>query len=233
MIFGDIVKVTPSSKVVGDMALMIWSQGLSREDVEDPRVEVAFPDSVVDMLIGNLGQPEGGWPEAIRKKVLKDEEPISVRPGASVPPADFEAVHAKVVADLKLSAEDTEDEVVDDEDLYGYLMYPKVFLEYRTRHRVFGPVRTLPTQTFFYGMKPGEQITAEIDPGKRLEILLQTVGGTSDNGQVKVHFELNGQPREVTVPVVKARFTVRAKADSANPLHIAAPMPGLVIGVVA
>ena len=235
MIFGDIVKVTPSSKVVGDMALMMVSQNLSRSDVEHPDIEVAFPESVVDMLKGNLGQPEGGWPMAIQKKVLKGETPNTQRPGAGVPPADIVAVRAKVMADLKIGTEDNEDESLDDEDLNGYLMYPKVFMDYRARHATYGPVRTLPTHTFFYGMQPGEQITAEIDAGKRLEVLMQTVGGTSDTGQVKVYFELNGQPREVTVPnrSAKAKVAARAKADGANPSHIAAPMPGLIIGVVA
>lgn len=235
MMFGDIVKVTPSSKVVGDMALMMVSQNLSRANVEDPNIEVAFPDSVVDMLKGNLGRPEGGWPSAIVKKVLKGAQPITSRPGAAVPSADIAAIRAKVVADLNLGTEDNEDEVLDDEDLNGYLMYPKVFLDYRARHRIYGPVRALPTAVFFYGMQPGEQLTAEIDPGKRLEIQLQTVGTTSETGQVKVFFELNGQPREVTVPnrSVKAKVVARAKADVSNPAHIAAPMPGLVIGVIA
>ena len=235
MIFGDIVKVTPSSKVVGDMALMMVSQNLSRADVENPAVEVAFPDSVIDMLKGNLGQPEGSWPKAISQKVLKGEKPLTSRPGAALPPADIAAIRAKLIADLKIGAEGNEDEVLDDEDLNGYLMYPKVFMDYRARRRTYGPVRALPTQTFFYGMEQGEQLTAEIDPGKRLEIVLQTVGATSDAGQVKVFFELNGQPREVTVPnrSVKAKVAARAKADSANSAHIAAPMPGLVIGIVA
>jgi pyruvate carboxylase len=235
MLFGDIVKVTPSSKVVGDMALMMVSQNLSRAQVEDPHVEVAFPESVVDMLKGNLGQPEGGWPAAISKKVLKNETAITSRPGSALPPADIAAIRAKVMADLKVDTEDNEDNVLDDEDLHGYLMYPKVFMDYRARHKTYGPVRTLPTHTFFYGMQPGEQITSEIDPGKRLEITLQTVGETSDTGHVKVFFELNGQPREVSVPnrSIKAKVQARAKADDTNPAHIAAPMPGLIIGVVA
>jgi pyruvate carboxylase len=235
MMFGDIVKVTPSSKVVGDMALMMVTQNLSRAQVEDPAVEVAFPESVVDMLKGNLGHPEGGWPKGIAQKVLKGEAALTTRPGAALGPADIDAIRVKVKADLKIGAEGNEDERLDDEDLNGFLMYPKVFMDYRARHKLYGPVRTLPTHTFFYGMQPGEQVTAEIDPGKRLEIVLQTVGGTSDTGQVKVFFELNGQPREVSVPnrSATAKVAARAKADAANPAHIGAPMPGLVIGLVA
>ena len=235
MIFGDIVKVTPSSKVVGDMALMMVSQNLSRQSVEDPAVEVSFPDSVVDMLKGNLGQPEGGWPRDIAKKILKGGATNTHRPGANLPATDLEATRAKLKSDLKVGIEDNEDELVDDEDLNGFLMYPKVFADYRTRHRLYGPVRTLPTRTFFYGMEPGEQITAEIDPGKRLEIVLQTVSATLETGDVKVFFELNGQPREIRVPnrSVKAKIATRPKAEEGNALHVGAPMPGLVIGVLA
>jgi pyruvate carboxylase len=235
MIFGDIVKVTPSSKVVGDMALMMVSQNLTRADVEDPAVEMTFPESVVDMLKGNLGQPDGGWPVGISRKVLKDEAPITSRPGAALGPADIDAIRAKVKADLNIGAEGNEDNTLDEEDLNGYLMYPKVFMDYRARHKVYGPVRSLPTHTFFYGMRPGEQITTEIDPGKRLEVVLQTVGEVSAEGQVKVFFELNGQPREVSVPNRSAKATkaARPKADAGNAHHVASPMPGLVVGVVA
>ncbi|MEY8840712.1 pyruvate carboxylase, partial [Cribrihabitans sp. XS_ASV171] len=158
MMFGDIVKVTPSSKVVGDMALMMVSQGLTREQVEDPSTDVAFPDSVIDMMRGNLGQPPGGFPEKIVKKVLKSEAPNTERPGKHLKPVDLEATRADLVKQL-------EGKEIDDEDLNGYLMYPKFFLDYMGRHRQYGPVRTLPTRTFFYGMEPGEEISAEIDPG--------------------------------------------------------------------
>jgi pyruvate carboxylase len=215
------------------MALMMVAQGLTRAQVEDPKVEVVFPDSVVDMLKGNLGQPTGGWPEGILKKVLKGEAPLTDRPGASLPPTDLEAVRAKLAADLSAANEDGEEEVVDDEDLNGYLMYPRVFTDYRTRHRLYGPVRTLPTRTFFYGMEPGEEITAEIDPGKTLEIRLQTVGETGEDGDVKVFFELNGQPRVVRVPnrAIKAKAAVKPKAAEGNPAHIGAPMPGSIASV--
>ncbi|WP_299362198.1 pyruvate carboxylase [uncultured Paracoccus sp.] len=223
--FGDIVKVTPSSKVVGDMALMMVAQGLTRAEVEDPAVEVAFPDSVVDMMRGNLGQPPGGWPEALQKKVLKGEAPITERPGALMPRVDLAAARAEVQAKL-----DTE---LDDEDFNGWLMYPKVFSDYAERHKTYGPVRTLPTPAFFYGMEPAEEISVEIDPGKTLEIRMQTVGETDDTGEAKVFFELNGQPRSVRVPnrAVRATTAARAKADPSNAGHVGAPMPGVVATV--
>ncbi|WP_134679695.1 pyruvate carboxylase [Paracoccus ravus] len=223
--FGDIVKVTPSSKVVGDMALMMVAQGLSRAQVEDPDVEVAFPDSVVDMMRGNLGQPPGGWPEALQRKILKGEAALTTRPGASMEPVDLEATRAKLAGDLGVA--------VDDEDLNGYLMYPKVFTDYMSRHETYGPVRTLPTRTFFYGMEPGDEIEAEIDPGKTLEIRLLTLGETDEKGDVKVFFELNGQPRVIRVPnrLVKSQTASRPKADPANDGHVGAPMPGVVASV--
>ncbi|MDZ4394485.1 pyruvate carboxylase [Cypionkella sp.] len=224
--FGDIVKVTPSSKVVGDMALMMVAQGLSRKQVEDPKIDVAFPDSVVDMLKGNLGQPHGGWPAGISKKVLKGETASTARPGESLPPVDLEAVRATLSEELGGFK-------IDDEDLNGYLMYPKVFLDYMGRHKAYGPVRTLPTRTFFYGMIPGEEITAEIDPGKKLEVRLQAVGETTDDGEVKVFFELNGQPRVIKVPnrAIKAKVAAKPKAVEGNPGHIGAPMPGSIASV--
>ncbi|AUH35040.1 pyruvate carboxylase [Paracoccus tegillarcae] len=224
--FGDIVKVTPSSKVVGDMALMMVAQNLTPADVQNPAKDVSFPDSVVDMMRGNLGQPPGGWPEALQKKVLKGETPITDRPGAQLPPVDLEETRAEISAQL-------EGKLVDDEDLNAYLMYPKVFMDYMGRHRSYGPVRTLPTRTFFYGMEQGEEITAEIDPGKILEIRLQAMGETDENGEVKVFFELNGQPRNIRVPnrLVKSETIARPKADPADPNQIGAPMPGVVASV--
>ncbi|MCC1492516.1 pyruvate carboxylase [Cognatishimia sp. F0-27] len=223
--FGDIVKVTPSSKVVGDMALLMVSQGLTRADVENGTTEVSFPDSVVDMMRGNLGQPPGGWPTKIQKRILKDEKPFTKRPGLLAEPVDIEQTR-KSLSD-KLGIE------IDDEDLNGYLMYPKVFTDYATRHETYGPVRALPTRTFFYGMEAGEEISAEIDPGKTLEIRLQAVGETQDDGEVRVFFELNGQPRTIRVPdrVVKAATAARPKAEPGNADHIGAPMPGVVATV--
>jgi pyruvate carboxylase len=233
MMFGDIVKVTPSSKVVGDMALMMVAQNLTRAQVEDPAVDVSFPDSVIDMLKGNLGQPTGGWPEGILKKVLKGEAASTDRPGAHLPPVDLEEVRAKLVAELSVGAEEADEETVDNEDLNGYLMYPKVFMDYRSRHRTYGPVRTLPTRTFFYGMESGEEITAEIDPGKTLEVRLQAVGETTDDGDVKVFFELNGQPRVIRVPnrAIKAKTAAKPKAEEGNANHVGAPMPGSIASV--
>ena len=221
--FGDIVKVTPSSKVVGDMALMMVAQNLSRDDVENPKTDVAFPESVVDMLRGNLGQPPGGFPEHLVKKALKGEKPNLDRPGKNLEPIDLEKTRQELSDKL-------DGMKIDDEDLNGYLMYPKVFLDYMERHLTYGPVRTLPTKTFFYGMNSGDEISLEIDPGKTLEIRMQAIGETDENGEVKVFFELNGQPRVIRVPnrLVTSETTSRPKADPSNSNQIGAPMPGVI-----
>jgi pyruvate carboxylase len=226
--FGDIVKVTPSSKVVGDMALMMVSQNLTRTQVEDPATDVVFPDSVVDMMKGSLGQPPGGWPADIQKKILKGEAASTDRPGALLAPIDLEATRKDLSKQL-------DGRRVDDEDLNGYLMYPKVFLDYMGRHRTYGPVRTLPTSTFFYGMNPGEEISAEIDPGKTLEIRMQAVSEVSEDGGVKVFFELNGQPRTIRVMnrLAASEKITRPKAEAGNANHIGAPMPGVVATIAA
>jgi len=224
--FGDIVKVTPSSKVVGDMALMMVSQGLSRAQVEDPNSAIAFPESVVTMMRGQLGQPPGGFPRALVRKVLKGARPDTARPGAHLPAVDTEAARAEASAKL-------DGFVLDDEDLNGYLMYPEVFVDYMKRHSLYGPVRTLPTQTFFYGMREGDEITAEIDPGKTLEIRLLAISEPSAEGEVRVFFELNGQPRVIRVPDRQSHKGggQRPKAEVANANHIGAPMPGVVSSV--
>ncbi|WP_434287943.1 pyruvate carboxylase [Celeribacter sp. SCSIO 80788] len=226
MMFGDIVKVTPSSKVVGDMALMMVSQGLTRAQVEDPKSDVAFPDSVIDMMRGNLGQPPGGFPDSIVKKVLGKEKPNLERPGLHLAPAHFDELRAELAAKFP-------DEDFDDEDFNGYLMYPKVFTDYVTRHEQYGPVRVLPTKNFFYGMQEGEEISATIDPGVTLEIRCQAISDITETGEVKLFFELNGQPRTVRVKDRSAVASVKAnpKAEAGNPKHLGAPMPGVVATV--
>jgi pyruvate carboxylase len=223
--FGDIVKVTPSSKVVGDMALTMVSQGLTRAQVEDPAVEVAFPDSVVEMMRGALGQPPGGWPEGIQRKILRGETPMTDRPGAALPAVDLEAMRKEVAGRLHRE--------MGDEDLMGHSMYPKVFADYAAHYEEFGPVRTLPTRTFFYGMEAGEEVSVEIEPGVTLEIRLQAVAEANDEGEARLFFELNGQPRTIRVRdrAAAATKTARPKAELGNAHHVGAPMPGAVASV--
>jgi len=223
--FGDIVKVTPSSKVVGDMALSMVSAGLSRAEVEDPEREVAFPDSVVSLFHGDLGQPPGGFPTALQDKVLKGGKPITVRPGASVPSADL--------AEMKAEAEQKVERHITDEELQSYLMYPKVYVDYANHRRSYGPVEALPTPVFFYGMKQGQEISVELEKGKTLNIRCVAIGDVDDEGKVKVFFELNGQPRSVRIEDKSIAATVvsHPKAEDGNPNHVPAPMPGVVASV--
>ncbi|WP_280522624.1 biotin/lipoyl-containing protein [Celeribacter ethanolicus] len=208
------------------MALMMVSQGLTRAQVEDPKSDVAFPDSVIDMMRGNLGQPPGGFPDSIVKKVLGKEKPNLERPGKHLKPADFEALRTELQAKFP-------DEEFDDEDFNGYLMYPKVFTDYVARHEQYGPVRVLPTKNFFYGMEEGEEISATIDPGVTLEIRCQAISDITETGEVKLFFELNGQPRTVRIKDRSAVASVKAnpKAEAGNGKHIGAPMPGVVATV--
>jgi pyruvate carboxylase len=221
--FGDIVKVTPSSKVVGDMALMMVSQDLTVADVESPDRDIAFPDSVVAMLRGDLGQPPGGWPKALQKKALKGAEPSTARPGSLLAEADLHARRAE--AEEKVGRKLTEAEFA------AWLMYPKVFSDFVAVQEEYGPVSVLPTPVYFYGMAPEDEIFVDIEKGKTLVIRCLALGDVDDKGMGTVFFELNGQPRRVKVPdrihgASAARE--RRKAEPGNEAHVGAPMPGVV-----
>jgi pyruvate carboxylase len=226
LMFGDIVKVTPSSKVVGDMALMMVSQDLSVADVENPAKDIAFPDSVIAMLRGDLGQSPGGWPAALQKKALKGDKPITARPGSLLKAADLTASRAEI--EQKLGRKLSEYEFA------SWLMYPKVFTDFAAAQEIYGPVSVLPTPVYFYGMKGEEEVFVDIEKGKTLVVRCLAIGDVDDKGMVTVFFELNGQPRRVKVPdrahgagAAKAR----RKAEPGNEAHVGAPMPGVVSGV--
>ncbi|MDR3518525.1 MAG: pyruvate carboxylase [Azospirillaceae bacterium] len=223
--FGDIIKVTPTSKVVGDMALMMVTSGLTVADVLDPDKEVAFPDSVVQMFHGDLGQAPGGFPAALQKKILKGRAPLTVRPGAILPPVDLDQARAE--AKQKVGRD------ISDDELASYLMYPKVFADFVAHHRVFGNVSALPTPVFFYGMQQGEEVPVELERGKGLIIRFLAIGEADQSGLRNIFFELNGQPRTVRIAdaaVVPLR-PVQPKAEAGNPSHIPAPTPGLVVSI--
>ncbi|MAA99757.1 MAG: pyruvate carboxylase [Stappia sp.] len=223
MLFGDIVKVTPSSKVVGDMALMMVSQGLTVADVLSPDKDVAFPDSVVQMMRGDLGQSPGGWPEEIQKRVLKGDTPITVRPGSLLQDDDLEA--------RRKEAEEKTGESLSDQDLASYLMYPKVFTDFAAAREIYGPVSVLPTPVYFYGLGVGDESLIDLEPGKTLVVRCQAIGETDENGEKKVFFELNGQPRIIKVPDRahgSAGAGARRKVDPGNTAHVGAPMPGVI-----
>jgi len=223
MLFGDIVKVTPSSKVVGDLALLMVASDITVDDVTDPVKDIAFPDSVVQMMRGDLGQPPGGWPEALQKKVLKGAKPITVRPGSLIPAANLAAEQTEAAE--KTGAD------IDERALASYLMYPKVYVDFAKAADTYGPVSVLPTPVFFYGLPVGAEIFVELEQGKVLVVRTQAIGETDEDGFARVFFELNGQPRMAKVPDRAhggAGRAARRKAEDGNAAHVAAPMPGVV-----
>ncbi len=223
--FGDIVKVTPSSKVVGDMAIMMVTSGLSRAQVEDPEHEVAFPESVVQFFHGDIGQPYGGFPQDLQRKVLKGRAPLTRRPGEVLPPADLVAERA--------AAEKKVDRTIIDSEFASYLMYPKVFVDYAKERARYGNVGVLPTPTFFYGMEVGEELSIDLERGKTLIVRFVAASEAHEDGSRTVFFELNGQPRSVRVAdrskVAKRPPARKAEIGDAN--QIGAPMPGNVVTV--
>jgi pyruvate carboxylase len=225
--FGDIIKVTPTSKAVGDLALLMVSAGLTREQVLDPDVEVAFPGSVVEFFRGSLGQPYGGFPPALQRKVLKGAPPLTGRPGATLPPVDLAAERAGI--EQRVPREVTE------EDLASYLMYPRVWLEYAEERTLYGDPAILPTPVFFYGMEPGQEISVDLERGKTLIVRYLASSEPQEDGTRTVFFELNGQPRSVRVADRSqvARRPPPRKIEPGNPRHIGAPMPGVVATVKA
>ncbi len=220
--FGDIIKVTPSSKVVGDMALYMVTSGLDRQAVEDPTIEIAFPESVVSFFRGDLGQPLGGFPEALRKKVLKEESGLDVRPGSVIPKVDL--AKARDVAEKKAHRG------ISDTEFASYLMYPDVFIDYVEAYREFSDLTVLPSTVFFYGMESAEEVQIEIEPGRVIVLRYMGMGEVDSSGETAVFFELNGQPRQVHIKTESAASEVVAlrKADKDNSMHLGAPMPGLV-----
>ena len=222
LIFGDIIKVTPSSKVVGDMALMMVSQNVTAADIVERRREIAFPASVTAMLRGDLGQPQGGFPSGLQEIVLRGEAPYTCRPSKYLAAADLEKLRDE--AGVSCGRQ------LDDFEFGSYLMYPEVLSGFVRSQARFGPVSRLPTRCFFYGMAIGEQILVEIEKGKVLDIVLVAISEANDKGERKLFFELNGQPRMVVVLErgVAIRGTLVRTADEADPGHMAAPMPGLI-----
>jgi pyruvate carboxylase len=225
MLFGDIVKVTPSSKVVGDMAMFLVKNNLQPEDVFTSKEELAFPESVVGMFKGMLGQPYQGWPQELQKIVLKGAEPITCRPGELLEPVDFELEREKL--EEKLGHR------IDDKALISAILYPNVYPEFDRHRQEYSDTSVIPTPIFFYGLEPGLETSLDIEPGKTLIIKLNAIGRVQADGTRQVYFELNGNARSVTVrdQSVQTDEAVREKADKGNPSHVGAPMPGKVIKV--
>ncbi len=226
LMFGDIVKVTPSSKVVGDMALFMVQNNLTEEDIMSRGRELSYPESVISFFKGDLGQPTGGFPEPLKDIILNGRPSITVRPGSLTPPADFE----QVTLDLKeqIGRQPSDLEVI------SYIMYPQVFLDYVQMNKQFGDVELLGTPTFFQGMRAGENIEVRIEKGKTLILTLDEIGEPDIEGNRILFFNLNGQRREVVVKDtnIKSSVFLKEKAEPTNDAHIAATMPGSVLSVL-
>ncbi len=226
--FGDIVKVTPTSKSVGDMALFMVANHLTCHEVLNGTRELSFPEGVIDLISGAMGQPPGGFPLQVQKRILGDRKPFTGRPGAELPDADFAAARKKIVE--LLAGEPVEEEWLKRHTL-SYLLYNKVYEGYAAHRRKFSDTSVLPTPNFFYGMQPGDEITIDIESGKTLFIKFLNVGQPHPDGTRTVSFELNGQPRDVTITDASAapQQAARAKADPDDPAEIGATMPGMVV----
>ena len=225
LLFGDVVKVTPSSKVVGDMALFMVQNDLDENTVLIRGNAIDFPESVIEFFGGHIGQPHGGFPKELQKVILKDREAITVRPGELLEDIDFELLRNDL--NEKLGRPVTSHEVL------SYALYPKVFEEYSATNKEFGDVSVIDTPEFLYGMRLGEEVEIEIQKGKTLIVKLVSISEPQSDATRVIYFEINGQPREVIIDDVNVESDVvrKVKADTSNVSHIAATMPGTVLKV--
>ena len=224
---GDLVKVTPSSKVVGDLAQFMVSNSLTGKDVEDRASSLSFPTSVVEFFQGYLGQPHGGFPEPLRSNIIRDQIRIDSRPGATLPPLDM--------AKLKQELVEKYGSTIRDYDVISAALYPKVFAEYREMVNQYGDLSVLPTRYFLSKPEINEEFHVEIEEGKTLIIKLLAVGPLNNNGKRDVYFELNGEARVVGIVDKNSAVEIvtRERANLANPGDIAAPMSGVVVEIRA
>jgi pyruvate carboxylase len=223
LLFGDIVKVTPSSKVVGDMTMFLITRGIRPSDIVNLEPGSApFPSSVIEMMAGSLGRPMGGWPKKVQQVILGKQKPFRGRSGASLPAISLSKIREELETKLKR-------EILDD-DVYSYLMYPQVFLEFAKFNRDYSNVSVIPTPTFFFGLKPGEEILISIEEGKNLFFKLINVGTPDKEGRRTVTFELNGVSRESSIQdrSVQSKVKSRPKVDPAKSNQLGAPIPGMI-----
>ena len=226
-LFGDIVKVTPSSKVVGDMTMFLVTRGITPEEVVNLPPNTDFPESVIDMLQGGLGQPVGGWPADVQKIVLGNRESFTERPGLRAAEMDLEATRKEVSEKIGREA--------NDDDLWSYIMYPDVFVTFDLFRQEYSDVSVLPTPAYFYGLKEEDEISIDLQEGKTLFARLLNITDADAEGKRTGIYELNGYPRHATVADKSSSATVeaRAQADPTDPSQVPAPMPGMVASIAA
>jgi len=224
MLLGDIVKVTPSSKVVGDLAQFMVQNNLDKQGVLDQAEELSFPSSVVDFFQGNIGQPYGGFPEPLRTQVLKGLPSTDGRPGATMPDFDFDKLEGEL--NEKYGS-------VREEDVISAALYPQVFDEYMDFQDQYGPVTKLPTPSYFVSTDVDQELDIQLEKGKDVNIKMTAIGHTRDTGDREIYFEMNGQPRSVFVAdqTAQASMNIREKAKKSDIGSVGAPMPGKLIDV--
>ncbi|OWP62324.1 pyruvate carboxylase [Hymenobacter amundsenii] len=225
-LFGDIVKVTPSSKVVGDMALYLVSNDLTTRDVLEKGESLSFPESVRQLFRGEIGQPEGGWPKDVQRIILKDEVPFTDRPNEHLAPIDFEQEQRNFQEKFETEGKFT--------DVLSWLLYPKVFEQYWAFRQDYGDVSVVSTPVFYYGLKSGEETLIEIARGKSIIVGLQSIGPVDKDGNRTLFFSLNGQTRNLKIRdnSVEVKRIMNTKADKANPRQLGAPLQGLLSRVL-
>jgi pyruvate carboxylase len=235
-LLGDIVKVTPSSKVVGDLTLFLFSRGIKPADVVNLEPgAVGFPESVIDMMSGGLGWPPGGFPEAVQRVVLGEKafkEARAAYKRSKRPHAKRNTQHADL-ARLQRDLTDKLRREATDDDVYSHLMYPQVFADFARHQREFGDVSVIPTPAFFYGLSLGDEVTVDIEEGKTLFVKLVNVSAPDKDARRNVTYELNGMTREASIldKSVAPKAKARAKADLSDPLQVGAPIPGLIVAI--
>lgn len=224
-LLGDIVKVTPTSKVVGDLAQFMVTNKLSYQDVQKKAKELDFPGSILEFFEGLMGQPYGGFPEPLRSDALRDRRKMDKRPGLYLDPVDFPSIRKELKEKFNTSSET---------DIASYIMYPKVFEEYRGFLDKYGDLSVLPTKFFLNRPEIGEEFHVELEKGKTLILKLLAIGPLSDEtGQREVFYELNGEVRQVTIDDNKAAVenTSRPKADPGDSSQVGAPIAGVLVEI--
>ncbi|MGF7056618.1 pyruvate carboxylase [Brassicibacter mesophilus] len=225
---GDIVKVTPSSKVVGDMAIFMVQNDLSPENIYDKAKDMAFPDSAVSFFKGMMGQPIGGFPEKLQKLVLKGEEPITCRPGELLPSEDFDKIHDRIKTRFNIEP--------GKKDMLSSALYPKVFDDYLQYIQEHGDFSRMGSDIFFHGLSEGETCEVEIAEGKVLVIKLLEIGRLDEEGNRTLYFEVNDSRRAIKIydkaSSVNKEVNFTQMADPSNKLEIGASIPGTVTKII-
>jgi pyruvate carboxylase len=223
-LFGNLIKVTPSSKVVGDMAIFMVTNNLTTDDVMQRGEEISFPESVISFFMGDLGQPTGGFPKKLQKIILKNRKPFTNRPNAHLEPIDFDGEFEAFKKKFQKGFTRT----MEMEDFLSYTLYPKVYEKAHENYKKYGNLTLVPTENFFYGMKLREEILIDLEPGKTVIIKLLSVGIPNDTGVRTVFFKVNGENRFVEVLDTSLNIKVEqnTKTDPENTNHVGAPLQG-------